>query len=30
MLTRDAVKLLFKPYNSMLDSPIVGVQTHSL
>lgn len=24
------VKLLFKPYDSMIDTPIVGVQTHSL
>ena len=28
-LTLD-MKLLFKPYNSLLDSPIAGVQTHSL
>ena len=30
MLTHVAVKLLFKPYNSQTDTPISGVQTHTL
>ena len=30
MLICSAVKLLFKPYNCQVDSPIAGFQTHSL